>query len=405
MPVKTVAVAQSDISQTSVQPASIHAYFRAELRSQVSGYVSDIQVDIGDYVQAGAELAHIDVPEVRMQRKVLEARVGQLQAEELRTAAGVRLAAASIESAQAKLSHAQSQMARATAMLVAAEAEFARTEDLVQRESLQERMLDEARSKRDAQLAEKQAMSAAIEAAEAEVGIVQAQLQSAEAMLQADKAETQIALRQIEELDVQLSYAILQAPFAGVVTERHIEPGDLVRQQSEVGSGEPLFVISQVDKLRVRIPVPEVDAPLVNLGDEVSMSFPSFASEPPLLATVTRRSGSLDPSTRTMLVEADIDNPDGKLLPGMFGQATIRLGTKVAANTLPARSIRFDESGKAYVYMVGADETVRIRPLTLGIDNGTTIQILTGIDAGQRVIDAHLQRFAEGQAVKILDKL
>jgi RND family efflux transporter MFP subunit len=160
--------------------------------------------------------------------------------------------------------------------------------------------------------------------------------------------------------------------------------------------------VSQVDKLRVHIPVPEADAALVNQGDAISLSFPSFPGEAPMTVSVTRVSGSLDPSTRTMLVEAEIPNPDGKLLPGMFGQASIVLTTKVAANMLPARAVRFDESGRAFVYVVDQADTVSIVDVTTGFDDGLTIEILSGVDSGQRVVDAHLNRFTTGQQVQIL---
>ena len=120
----------------------------------------------------------------------------------------------------------------------------------------------------------------------------------------------------------------------------------------------------KLTKCEFTCPVPEADAAAINRGDKVSLSFPSFPSEEAVHATVTRVSGSLDASTRTMLVEAELPNPDQKLLPGMFGQATITLATKVAANMLPARAIRFDESGQAYVYVVGQDETVSIVNIT-----------------------------------------
>ena len=103
-----------------------------------------------------------------------------------------------------------------------------------------------------------------------------------------------------------------------------------------------------------------------------------------------------------MLVEVEIENPDGKLLPGMFGQATIDLSTKVAAATLPARAVRFDESGNAYVYILGSDDSVTVTDVKTGMDNGHSIEILSGVEAGQRVVDSHRERFTTGQKVTVL---
>ncbi|WP_052031507.1 efflux RND transporter periplasmic adaptor subunit [Novipirellula maiorica] len=401
-PVKTVAVAPTEVQRTTLQPASVHAYYRAELRAKISGFVRELKADIGDYVEAGAELATIDVPEMQKQREVIEARIQRLVAEEQRAQAGIDLASARVRASEAQLAEAKSKLSSAEASLAASSAEFNRTEDLVQRGSLQNRMLDEVRLKRDSELASKEAVTSSVQSAEAEVAVAQSQVASAKADRDAARAETEITRRQLDELDVLLSYAVIRAPFAGVITDRFVQPGDLVRESSEVGSGKPLFVLSQIDKVRVRIPVPESDASLVNPGDEVTLTFPSFTAEAPITASVTRRSGSLDPSTRTMMVEAEIANPDGKLLPGMFGQASIHLATKAAANMLPARAIRFEESGNAYVYVVGQDETVSIAPITMGMDDGNSIEVLSGVEAGQRVIDAHLSRFTNGQKVSVL---
>lgn len=199
-----------------------------------------------------------------------------------------------------------------------------------------------------------------------------------------------------------LDYATLKAPFAGIVTQRTVDPGNLVRESSEVGSGMPLFVISQIDQVRVHIPVPEVDAPFVSRGDRVELSLPSFAGENPIEAKVTRLSGDLDPSTRTMLVEAVLPNPDMKLLPGMFGEATIELSTKSSANMLPARAVRFKESGEAYVYVVDEANKVAVVPVTVGLDDGRSIEVTSGVTAGDSVIDAHLQRFSDGDQVTLL---
>lgn len=127
------------------------------------------------------------------------------------------------------------------------------------------------------------------------MNVARAQKAAAQAELASAQAETEIARQQLSELDVLLDYSTLKAPFAGVVTDRNLDPGDLVRQSNEVGLGRPLFVIMQMDKVRVSFPVPEIDAPLVNRGDQVTLTFPSFPSETPIVASVTRMSGSLDP--------------------------------------------------------------------------------------------------------------
>lgn len=400
--VKTVAVTQTEIQQRTQQPATVHAYYRAEIRAKATGFIKTLNADIGKYVESGAVLAEIDVPEMQMQVLVSEARIRRYEAEEKRAAAGIQLADANVASATAKLAEAKSMLGRTEASLGAAEAEFSRTQDMVTRGSLQNRMLDEVRMKRDSEIANRDAVMSSVDSAKADVVVSQAKKTSAEADLVATQAETEIARHQLGELKVMMAYASIKAPFSGIVTERHVEPGDLVRETNEVGTGKPLFVISQVDKVRVRIPLAAADAVLVSQGDAIELTFPSFADKSPINATVTRLAGILDPSTRTMIVEADLDNSERKLLPGMFGQASIHLATKVAAGMLPSRAIRFDESGNAYVYIVAKDETVLVSEITTGLDDGNSIEVLSGVDEGQRVIDAHLRRFTDGQKVSVL---
>ena len=115
VPVKAVAVVPEDVRRTSTQPATVHAYFRAEVRAKVSGYVGKIHVDIGDVVEKDTPLAVIDVPEMQKQLQVIEARLTRAKAEETRAVAGVTLAKANVESAEARFSQAESELKRAEA--------------------------------------------------------------------------------------------------------------------------------------------------------------------------------------------------------------------------------------------------------------------------------------------------
>ncbi|MCG6156256.1 efflux RND transporter periplasmic adaptor subunit [Rubinisphaera margarita] len=400
--VQPVTLVQEEIQRTSTQPATVHPFYEAEIRARTTGYVKEVTADIGDFVESGSTLIIIDVPELEKQREVLEAGIVRRRSEEKRAEAGIELARANIQAAEAGAQQARSEMSSVEASLAAAESEFSRTQDLVQRQSLESRVLDEVRQRRDAELARLDAVNSAIQSAQAEVTVANAKLASAQADLEAAKAETSVAERELEQLEVLVGYATIKAPFSGIVTRRSVDPGDLVREASEVGKGEPFFVISQIDKVRVQIPVPEIDAALVSRGDSVELSLPSFPAETPITAEVTRLTGSLDPSTRTMLVEAELDNSEGKLLPGMFGQATISLNKKVAANMLPARAVRFSDTGDAFVYAISADDTVSVVAVTTGLDNGSAIEVRSGLEPGQRVIDAHLKRFTDGQKVTVL---
>lgn len=397
--VKTVAVAEQEVRRSSIQPATVHPLYAAEIQAKVHGYVKEVTVNIGDVVNAGDVLAIIDVPETARQRQTALALVERQKAEEQRAGAGIELAKANVLALEAMASEARSKLKQVEATLAAAEAEFQRTTDLVQRGSIQPRILDEVRERRDSAAAGKAAVTATIASALANVTVAKAKLTAAEADLKVAVAETATKEREVEHIDELIKYATLRAPFSGVVTVRNVSPGNLVSERSR---DFPLFVISQLDRVRIHIPVPENDAAFVGRGDSISVTFPSFTAEEAMTVPVTRLTGSLDPSTRTMLVEAEVANPDGKLIPGMFGQASITLSTNLASTVLPARAVRFSEVGDAYVYVV-ADEKVTVVPVTTGADDGNTIEIASGLEPGQVVVDAHLQRFTDGQVVEVVE--
>jgi RND family efflux transporter MFP subunit len=399
--VKLVAAAQIEVAKTTHQPASVFPYYETQIRARVSGYVSELTADIGDVVKAGDILARVDVPELDTQKQTLVAQIDLLMAEQQLAQAGVELADAAMRAASAKVEQVKSQRASVEASLAAVEAEFQRTEDLVNRGSLQNRMLDEVRKKRDSELAAIKAVLAAVATAEADVSVAEAERAAAQARQKMAKANTTVTQKRLDELQVSLRFAAITAPLDGVITERHVNLGDLINGRANDAS-EPLFRLSKVDRLRIHIPVPESDAPFVQPGDAITLTFPSFISEPPIRATVTRRTGSLNPNTRTMTVEAEIENPDGKLMPGMFGQAHIELEPKAAMTMLPSRAVRFDENGRAYVYVIDTDNRVKIADVTPGMDTGTEIEILSGILPGDRVIGPHLKRFSTGQQIRPL---
>lgn len=397
--VQAVLVAQEQTVRSITQPASIEPWYRAEIRSRVTAYVTDVKADIGTVVNRGDVLATLDAPEMVAEIATIEARIDRLLAEEERAKAETNVAKANVQSAAAILEQAKAQLAMDDAAVKAAGAELERISDLVRRKVSEPRLQDEATQRSEAAAAGRSASESAIRSAEAGLSVANSRTAAAAAALKVAQAETQIARMQLKELQAEMDYLKLQAPFDGVITHRQISPGDLVAAGRV--DGEPLFEIIQLQKVRCRIDIPERDAAFVRPGDAVSLSLPAFADEN-FEIRVSRTAQTLNSDTRTMRIEADIDNKDARLLPGMFGQATVSLGTPVTAGVLPSRAVRFDSKGQAFVYVIRPDETVAVTSVAVVSDNGQTIS-LTGLTAGQRVIDAHLKRFIDGQKVQVVD--
>jgi RND family efflux transporter MFP subunit len=353
-------------------------------------------------VKAGEVLAVIDVPEVVKQREAKLADIGRLEAEGRRAAADSSVAKARVEAYAAKVEGAKADLASADADLTAAGVELERAGDLVNRGAVADRFLDEATKKHEAAEARKTALLSAVDTARAEQQLAEAQSDAAEANVEVCQAAVDVGQRELEELEERLGFAQIKAPFDGVVSERHVEPGDLVRSDRSGGSdaGRPLFVITKIDRLRIRVPVPERDAPLAGVGDEARVTMQALGSRV-FDGKIDRVAGVLDERTRTMLVEIDLDNAEGNLLPGMFGQANITLETAADRVVLPADVVRYDEAGQAYVYVVNSSSQIEIVQVSTGWDTGQQIEILSGLTGGERVVGPILGRLRAGQMVRV----
>jgi HlyD family secretion protein len=402
--VSVVSPTVTTIHHTTTQPATVHAYHQAQIYAKVSGYLDVLNVDIGQEVTKDETLGVISVPEMLKSREKQEADIRRLVAEEGKAAAGIKLATAQVASANAALDRAKADISTAVSILTADKSEFDRVTDLVNQKAVAARLLDEAKQKYESSQSAKASADAALQSATAAVTVAQEQEAVAKAEETAAKAETDVARSQLGEIDAMINYATLKAPFAGVVTQRHVDPGDLVRniQTAPESSRKPLFEVSQVDRVRVRISIAENEAPLAGENDAVSLRLRALPDRP-FDGVIKRAAGRLDEGTRTMLVEMELKNEEGLLLPGMYGEATISLEETANALVLPATAVQFDETGNSSVYVVGADDSISVVAVTTGHDDGKQIQILSGLDASARVVDGKLGRLKDGDKVKTVD--
>lgn len=400
--VNVLTATQTTMGRMTTQPANVHAYYEAQVFAKVAGYVTVLNADIGTSVKAGDVLAVLGIPEMAKQREAQLATIRSLEADERRAASQLTVANASIASYQAKHDKAKAEVGKAEAGLASARVELDRATDLVVKRAVADRFKDEAQKKHDAAVAEKTAAAAAVSLAVAELVLTRAESDAAQADQDVARAMTDVARRELEKLDELIKYAQLTAPFDGEVTQRNVDPGDLVHNaQTGSGKGErPLFLVSQLDKVRVRVYVPERDVPHTTVGDSVTITLQALPGEV-FSGEISRVAGVLDEQTRTMMVEIDMDNSDRRMRPGMFGQASITLAPPGNSVTLPADAVHFDAEGNGYVYLVGASNKVAIAEIQTGLDDGTQIEITDGLTSSDRVIGPLLHRLKAGQTVRI----
>ncbi|RQV03660.1 efflux RND transporter periplasmic adaptor subunit [Burkholderia cenocepacia] len=221
--------------------------------------------------------------------------------------------------------------------------------------------------------------------------------------MNAKRAMLASAQANVAHLAELVSYESVTAPFDGVITARNVDVGTLVTAGGTPGSpglsGE-LFHLEQTDTLRVFVDVPQDCATGVSTGTSVYLTTPQYPGRR-FAAHVARSAGAIDPVTRTLRVEIDVDNRDGALMPGAYAQAHLVLPSAAPALELPVSALLFRPNGVT-VATVGANGQTALKTVQIGRDFGTRVEIVAGLAATDRVIDNPGDAITAGEAVKIV---
>lgn len=212
---------------------------------------------------------------------------------------------------------------------------------------------------------------------------------------QANLAAADANVRRLEQLE---GFKKVYAPFSGVLTKRNVDPGALINAGAGA-AGRELFDIARVDPLRVYTSVPQAYAPYIKVGAKTSVTLTEFPGQK-FVAKIARTAESIDPNTRTLLTEVDVPNPDGRLLPGSFGEVHFAIGSNVDKVTVPTNAMLFRSQG-AQLAVVGPDKKVQLRPINIGRDYGSTLEILGGVSTSDQIIINPSDSLEEGQPVNI----
>lgn len=350
MAVPTVAVVRpvaGEPTQEIVLPGTVQAYRDAPIYARTNGYVKSWSHDIGSHVQKGELLAVIASPE--LDRQVDQAR-------------------ASLATAKANLG-----LAQVTAK---------RYEGL-----------------RGTQAVSKQAIDTAAQAESAQT------------------AALAVAQQNLNQMLALQSFERVYAPFSGIVTARNTDIGQLVDSGSNGGTGSSamfggtaatsdtgtpreLFRVSDMHVVRIFIQVPGVYVPEARPGVGTDIDVSSYPGRL-FNGKIVRTANALDVNTRTMTVEVDVDNRKGDLLPGAYAQVHLKLPMKNPALIIPVSALMFRSEGLRVVTLDDRDRA-HLQPITVGRDWGTRIEVLTGLKAGQRIVDSPPDSIMEGEKVKVV---
>jgi RND family efflux transporter MFP subunit len=221
---------------------------------------------------------------------------------------------------------------------------------------------------------------------------------------EADQADSdaKVAKSRLESLAVQKAYETLRAPFDGTVTSRYADAGALVQNaENSQTSAQPVVTISQVDSLRVYVYVDQKDAAFIQVGGPAQVS---VAERPDLhlTAMITRVSGELDPKTKMLLTEIDIDNKQGQLVPGSFVQVTLNLKIPEQLE-VPAQSLLIQQ-GKSFVVTVDDADLIHYKEVKAGDNDGQFVSIYSGVNENERVAVNLGSQWAEGSHIRPIVK-
>jgi RND family efflux transporter MFP subunit len=343
--VEVVRPRRAAVAQRLQTNATLEAFEETDLFAKVSGYLSDIRVDIGDHVKAGQVLAVIDLPE--MKQELSEAKA-QLESKR-----------SSLESARRQLDHNKADVALQNAL----------AKDREQlgegRQFISDRTLDQVHANAD---------------------IAKADLGVAEANRDLAANQVDVAAATVEKIKTLLAYTQIVAPFDGVVARRQVNRGDLVQAATATRttpSAGSLFTIQRIDTIRVFCDVPENDVPHLHVGDPAIVK-PSGFDGKPFIGKVTRFSLRLDPETRNMRTEIDLPNPEERLYPGTYAEVSLEMNRRPDALTVPAAAVGSDADGN-FVYTITDNRITRLAIKTGLTDNGRT-EVTAGLSEETPVV-------------------
>ena len=215
----------------------------------------------------------------------------------------------------------------------------------------------------------------------------------------AKQAMVNAAKANVDRVQALKGFTRIVAPFDGVVTARQTDVGALINVGG--GAGQELFVVSDTKKLRIYVNVPQSYVPRIPNGTKATISVPEHPNRT-FMATVESSSQAVNVASGSTLMQLGVDNANGELLPGGFANVTLDLPGNAGALSIPSSALLFDKSG-LHVATVGAGDKVRIKDVAIARDYGKTIELASGLETGDRVIDSPPDGIANGDAVRITD--
>jgi RND family efflux transporter MFP subunit len=342
--VAVVPVERGAVTSSQVYDGEFISFQQTDVHPEVAGFLTAILVDEGDHVKEHQLLATLEIPGLDEE----------------------------IARAQAQREHDKGLAAKTKATYEVDHQTFQRLQGVAAQQAnlIAQQDIDEAKSH---DLASSGAWQAAV---------------SQEAVSRAE----------LDKLLTYQRYCRITAPFTGAVTRRFVDPGALVQGGVAAGASiTPLVTLSQIDVLRLSFPVTESVVPRVHVGQAISYRINALHEDKQ--GVISRFTQRVDNATRTMEVQIDVANPDGRITPGMYASVTMEVERHDHVLTLPHEAVR-RRAQEVLVYAVGADHRIEERQIAVGLEGPSRLEIISGVTDGEQVVFGNLEKVKPGQLVE-----
>lgn len=357
---RVAAAQRGDISRVLTLAGQFQPYQVVDVHPKVSGYMARIHVDIGDVVHQGQTLAELQVPELK----------AQLQS-----------ATFAMDQSKEEITRAQHEIGRAEATYSALHSQSER--------------LKEAAATRPGLIAQQE-----LDNAQAQDLSAQAQVDAAKAAMAAAKQHMGAATSDKESVEALESYTNVTSPLDGVVVWRYADTGALI--QGGTNSNDqalPIVRIAQSQILRLRVPVPEGDVQYVHAGDQLQVRVDAINRS--FSGKIVRFTRNVNFETRTMETEIDVENKNLSLSPGMYANTLLELDDHKNVVTIPMEALVLNGKQQT-IYVLDDSNRIHIRNVQVGLQGQKLVEIISGLNPGDRVVLGGQENYREGQQVNAL---
>jgi RND family efflux transporter MFP subunit len=398
LPVVSVAPLQKATAEKALNlPGGLEAVMETQLYARTNGFVKKRLVDIGDKVLAGQLLAELETPEINDSLVEAKAVVLTNMADRETIEADIQQARANYQSALANLAQAKTSVSQLLHSEKFAMNTSARWKSLAQDGAVSAQDADEKATIYNTSVEATQAARDKVLAAQADVASAKAHISAEMAKLTAAQANVKAAQARASRSTSEKSFQNVVAPFAGVITERNIDQGNLISSGSDTAK-VPLFKLERIDTLKVFVDVPQYSARAIKIGQIVKVSIREYPQKT-FDGRVVRTAVSLDSTARTLKTEIHIDNKNLALAPGMYGEVKFTVPRPGKIYLIPSSALVMRSEGPQ-VIVVSGNET-HYKNIQLGDDLGKEVEVISGLNGDEKIVNNPSDTLRDGTKIAL----